>query len=728
MKAGTIVFHGADLALYGAPKFTMRKFPEPAPPAAATHRRVEISVGVELRAEMPATVWARARALQALLASTREGLLELRDENGTVVSWRATPGENTLPQAIERGSGRVEMSFSAIEAVTDNGLAATLDPLDGSPVIELDRVGEWSMNVGISRPDDRAANRSQVSSGVNFTARTAMADPLLDAADRAAALLVEAERLRSLSGKQAHLSFAGFSRVVQVESFRATPSSGWEWIDLEAQVRFNTLPGDTEAEVTFQSEPVTDPATGETRTTVSGTVRAPDKATADAKIDAILAAWRTPARRVARISRKDSWLDGEDGDAWTGVEFSIELTEGSATPRFTVKIDTREAPDGRRVTYSGTAYASTLEALLATIEQAAGNKHPILTRDESSIDFATDDQGTEKLMGATFSREYVTAATRILGTATLTSRRGRFGDYEGAVSGSVSAPDMTMARSVARSFIPSNVILRTDDENEDHAVNATTAATPAVSTQAVTLAFSYSWGTAHANTAIQYEDTSAPDYTRMVESREISGVAWAADKTTAQTAVNTLIQNLMGANAKASRSSFTQSHEREIIAATVNDRWLAFRFSYAFETGLTGTIGHDIIEAQFALQRIGMVDHVPITEIPLQKPVTQLTGGTLANPVGFGYNIGRLVASGSIKARVQATARAWGQAKQASAKSITVPGGTYHGAADPPDERMAVTYLPFNGTTAAFHEFSFQYSFRYADGLTGLWPSSGLTV
>jgi hypothetical protein len=722
MKAGTIVFHGADLALYGTPRFTLRKTPDPAPPAAATHQRIEISVTVELRAEMPATVWARARALQALLASTTEGRLEVRDENGGSTGWLVRPAGNSLPDAIRRGHGRVEMAFSGMETLADTGVGMTIDPLDGSPPLQIDRVTAWSMNVGISRPDERAAHRELISSGVTFSARTAFADPTADAATRAATLMVEAERLRALSGAQVHMTFAGFSRVVQVESFRATPSTGWEYIDLEAQVRFNSLPGDTEAEVSFTSEPVTDPATGETRITVSGNVRAPDKATAHAKIDAILESWRTPKRRVARISRKDAWVDGQDSEMplWLSVEFSIELTEGSEQARYTLKIDDREGPDGHRITYSGTAYAATIAVLLATVEQASAGKHPITVRQDLSMDLATDDQGEEKLMSASFSHEYATAATRILGNATLTENRSNFGEHTLALSGSISAPTMEQARAVARSLIPGNVILRTDEEVETAAINGTASGGDAtLDAQSTTLAFSYAWGTNHAITAIQYEDSSSPDYTRMTETREFSGVCHAPNKAAAVSQVNLLLSGIMG-QAKPLRRNFSNSHERE-ISSTTKDRWLSFRFSYAYEVPISDTLGHDIIEAQFSLHRIGMVDHIPMTEIPLQKPVTQLIAGTMENPTGFGYNIGRMVASGMVRARVQSTARAWGQAKRTAIKSL-------QGAEDPPDERMGVTYIPFDGVNAAFYEFTFQYGFRFASGLEGVWPSSGLTV
>lgn len=84
----------------------------------------------------------------------------------------------------------------------------------------------------------------------------------------------------------------------------------------------------------------------------------------------------------------------------------------------------------------------------------------------------------------------------------------------------------------------------------------------------------------------------------------------------------------------------------------------------------------------------------------------------------FGYNIGLLVASGSVKARQQATARTWRQAKQCAVSSYS---GTA-GAQDPPRERMAATLVAMSGTSVATIQFDFTYSYRYAAGLTGLWP------
>jgi hypothetical protein len=715
MKAGTVLFNGADLALYGAPRFTLRKTPEPAAPAKATHRRVEVVVGVSLRAEMPATVWARARALQALLASTSEGLLEIRDENGTVVSWMATPGETNLPQAIERRQGAVEMSFTAIEPVAEQGypLGMTLDPLDGGLSIAIARPLSWSETVAVSRPDSRSAGRSEIGSTIAFSARTAYADPLLAVADRVESLMAEAERLNALSGKQVRLVFAGFDRVVQVENFRATPNDGWEWIDLEAQARYVTLPGDTEAEVQFSSETTEDPSTGEIRTVVNGTVRAAEKTLAEQKIEAITEAWRTSARRVSRIVKRDSWLDGEDFTTpeWTGMDFTIEFTEGSEEARYSLTITTADSADGRRVTYSGSAYAATVDALLVAVEQAAGNKHTVTVREEVAIDMATDDTGAEKLMQARFTHEYAVQAVMLTGTVTRTSTRGRLGEQLSSVSGSVSVTTDFNARTLARSFIPLGVILRTDEETENIAMNGQAL-------QVTTLNFSYAWGVTHGSTSIQYEDTESPDYSRMITVREISGTCWAPSKDAAVNAVAALKASI--ASGTPLRESYSHSLERETVGNNpATERWTALRFTVAYETTLTGSIGHDIIEASFSLQRIGQVDHYPITEIPLGMPVTQSYGGA-----GFGHNMGRLVASGTVKARVQATARQWGQSKRSSAATTN----GHIGRADPPDERMTVSYVPLNGVNAASYQFDFQYSFRYADGLRDTWPSSGLTV
>lgn len=693
MKAGTILYHGADLALYGSPRFTLRRTPDPAPPARATRHRVDIAVRVELRADMPATVWARARALQALLRSQPEGLLEIQDENGTAVSYMARPGENSLPEAIQRGSGAMEMTFTAMEAVADgdNPLILRIDPLDGGDELLMNSPQQWNMNVRVNRPDDVSAHRDLIASGITFSAKAAHADPLDAAPARAEFLIAKAEELNALSGKQARLRFHGFDQIVQIENFSAKPSEGWDWLDVEAQCRYVMLPGETEAEVNFSEESAEDPATGEIRTTISGTVRAPDKTTSDAKINALIAGWNSTARRIVRVTRGNAYLDGQDAEEfpnWISARFSVEYAESAGGSNYTLQVQTTEGPDGNRISYSGSATATSLNALLATVDSASKNKHPVEIRYELSVDYATTSGGGLRLIQGRFLREYQVASTVVRGTVTRSTSKGAFGDWQVTVTGSLTASSAASARTIARTFIDPGTNLRTEDESEPKVIHAG-------SEQFTFFGFTYAWGLTHSKTSLEYEDTDTPDYTKMTSLREFSGTVWSTRRSAAEAAALALGASL----GTPIRQSFSHSMEKDAVS-----RYQRTRFSLAYEKKLTGVIGHDLIEASFSFQRISQVNHVPITEIPLGMPLEQIP---------FGYTIGRTVASGTVKARLKATAIAWGQAKRAQAAMTT-------GREDPADERLIENYVPFSGTDVSCYQFDFQYSFRHASGLTGL--------
>jgi hypothetical protein len=726
MKAGSIFYNNQDLSLLGAPEFTLKRTPDPAPPAQPTHYRTEIQVSVDIRAEMPATVWARANTLLGILRETSEALLVIEDENGGSTSWMATPLESNLPQALERRSGRVNMSFTATELLGDaSSDVLTLYTVAGNvqtPIVA--KVQSWNESVRITRPDSRAAHRSEVTSIITFSGRTAFSNPANAVNTRAMILLEQAEIINALSGKEVTISFAGFSRTLQMESMEAKPSEGWEWLEISGQGRYVTLPSETQAEVRLSIDSSTDPRTGETRTSVSGTVTAASRTIATQKVDSIRAAYATASgRRLVKNEVKDEYLDGADAAAtgnnwtptWTGLNFSIEFTETSTTSRYTLSIDTVEGPDGRRIVYTGTVRARTHTTALATIASIAAGKHPMELRNETKVEWATD-EATDPLffVMATFTYEYAAGSLTIRGTVSKSVNQSLFGDWEQSITGSITAPNLARARLTSRAYIPSGVLLRTDQENESRVMRTATVDSNTPDDLFTQLSFTYSWQAAHTTTSMTYEDISSPDYSRMVESRGISGTIWASSSVEAKKGATDLLTALGLSADKASQANFTNNYEK---SGTVS-AWLSFRFSYNFDLPLTGTIGHDIIEATYSIQRIGQVDYIPMTEIPLGMPVQQ---------IAFGYTIGRLVASGSCKARVQASARAWGQSRRAKAASIKIGETTHTGAEDSPDERMEVVHVPFDGQNVAFHVFQFTYSFRYASGLTGLW-SSDLTA
>lgn len=728
MQSGTILFSGTNLGLYGRPRFTIRKTAEPAPPQAPTHWRVAVTVSLSLSAEMPATVWARARKIAELLDKGQEGTLEVRDENGTALSWQARPADHgSLTDAIKRKRGEVEITFTARQALGTAGdkVHATIDTLDGEDDLVLDRIMSWAENVRPVRPDSRLGNRTEIAESINFTARATYADAALGVAARAEALISAKQAFERAAAREVALTFAGETRTVQVEGITATPSEGWEYLTVEMQARRVVLPDAAIAEVTFEAAENEDPATGETRISLSGTIEADDRGIAVAKFEAILAAWRTPGTRVVSLRKTDTWLDGadtaeEEEPAWGGISFQIELSRKTSATRYTLQIADHEGADGRRVTYSGSTAADTLEHLLATVETAAGGKHPVEISSETTISYATDDEGTANLVNATFSREYALAATLLRGSVEMLTSRSPLGQWVTTVSGSMSAPSAATARAHARAFIPAGTILRTDDEREGSALHNATPGTPgAVVSSFTTIQFTYSWGVNHVSlTGITYTDLTAPDYGAMTEERTISGQCHAPSKSAAQEKVAALLTALSLANPV--KSSFTHAHERqhhtspEPDGITI-DRWLHFDFSHTFIGAISGEVGHDIIRAEWSIERVGQVNHKPMTEVPLEKPVEQAANG---------YNIGTLTATGTCQARLQATARTWGQGKRTA---VATTGG-FTGAEDPPRERMQVTNVPFQGAAPAFYEFSFTYSFRYRDGLTGLWPSSGLTL
>lgn len=687
-----ISFNGTDLAIYGVPKFTIRKTPEPAAPAQATHRRVEISVTVELAAALPTVVWTRAVDIQKLLALTREGLLQIESE-----TWWAKPGDCTLPEAISRRGGRIEMNFTARESLAGaTGSGLTIQSSKGKSFI-ISEVQDWSESVRISRPDSRLAMRSEVGSTLAFTGRTAYADTLLPITKRIDFLMGVASEIEAINSKEVFLTFSKFSKSVQFESISAKPSAGWEWLEVEGQARYVTLPGDSEAEVEFKTDNILDPATGEKRLTVSGKIEAPDKATAEQKATEILNSWRDSGRAI-KVQKSHNWLEGEDSitPQWAGMDFSYEFSKNSNPSLYTLKIDTHQGADGKKISYSGTVRGTTLADVTKTINMIAKGKHPVEIRRDVSVEYSTDEIGKMHLVQASFTYEYANVGLPLYGSMNMVTNKGLFGDHQVTVSGSISAPSAAQARSFARALIPIDTILRQDDETEEKVLYDN-------NNNFITLSFNYSWAVVHTQTAIKYDEAVVIDYSRMVKETSFSGTCYAKDRATAKVHARTLFNNMeLG---PPTRESFTNSFE----TYNSTEQWLSVNFSFSFETKLTGTIGHDIIEASFSLQRIGQVNHKPMTEIPLGYPVMQ-------NP--FGYNIGRMVASGSVKARVKESAKTWGQSK----RKLAMIQGEEPPAEDPPDESIHEIYVPFNGKDVAFYEFSFQYGFRYAKGLTGVMP------
>lgn len=751
MNAGTILFNGTDLRLFGTPRFTMRKTPSPPPPDMISHWQVDIVVTVDLSAEMPATIWRRIQKLQEILMMKREGILIIADENNIATTWTATPGENSIPQAIERRRGKMEISFSATEpaaAADDNGVGTSMSivPFGESTTINVERVMDWQEQTRVARPDSRSNVRQEIAGTINFTARSAYADMTQTEGDRAEQLMNAAEAIKAVSAKEAVVVYAGASRLVQFESVDAHPSPGWQFLEIKAQARYAKLPSNEKAEVTYNTDSSMDPATGMTRHVFSGNIRAATKTIANDRMLQLITGFKKPAMRLVRMDAKDAWLSGTDSDQeWTGRDFTAEFNELPEKTHYTLKIDSQEGSEGGRTSYSGTACASSLSVLQSTIASAAGAKHPICLRQEISVEYATDENATQQLVSATFNYEYQVTTKLIYGTASRRSNQQRYGEWESSISGSITAPTEAIARTTARKLIPedkTSKIREMEETSSNTLFNA--AATESVAQLFTTLNFNYTWKETRDNCALRYEDSCSNDYSRMIQSRTISGTVWAPTQTAAEAAITVLRDILCtapanrGVRGKVLPSTESTGHSFEGYYPSNKTltmdvlSWMSVNFSMTVEVPVSKESGHDIIECGFSIQRIGMIGNIPITEVPFGKPITQTPPENTTEditPPNFGFNTGRLVISGSVKARQQLTAIQWGTAKRDMAKNVfttgTVPTAS---AEDAPDETLTPVYLPFNGDVCTLFEFRFQYSFRFADGLLGSWPQSLLVT
>ncbi len=735
MQTGTISFNGRDLSAYGRCSLTIQRSAQPPAPARPTHWQVTLRASISIDARMPATARARVEALQTCLDVT-EGELTFQDENGTAMSWIAQPSGSNIADILRHGHGVMQLDFTARQELGSGGTTAadaTFRPhdasTDGSGDITLHRVHSWQETVKTARSDERAATRKLTTTTISLQAQTAWADTSADYHTRLAWLHERRNEIRAMDTREGTLTRGSFQETVQVESIRITTGGNAEYLDISIQCRFARLPGSSTAEVEYTVQDTTDWATGKLTRTLHGTVEALDTATARLKADALASAYLTQGFRLRKKSVKEKLLDGEDQKltlpAPTQYDIDIELSQYIHTT-WKLTVDSDENPQGATTTYSGTVTSASLATALAKAEEIGNhptNPHPALLSSKTTVETTSDPLGPgnttppqnpaaepAELVKVSFTYTYATATTGIRANITQENATPAFADHTTRISGEITAPTEAEATAAARSYIPAGTCLREHTEtssSQRHADN----------TRWTKTSFSYSWRTTHTPTTLKYTETFAADYRHMTGTRTLAGTAWAENEATAEAAILSLLATPLPHEGKLIAKSISTPYERcTTTPHPATAEFLQKDFTLTIEENLTGETGHDIIEAKWSLERLGMVDHTPITPVPCGMPVRQTLTGS--------KNVGQLTASGSCTARQQATARTWGQSKRAMA----ITHGTHSGAELPPRERMEAGYKSFDATTPTTFTFSFTYSARYADGLLGIWPATGADI
>lgn len=737
MQAGRIIYRNVDISRYGACAVKYSRRPDPPPPAAATSQIVSITLSVEIQKHTSAGVHASIAALQNIF-NHREGLLEMVDETGTTRSYSAQVSQDE-PQNPLSGDNNIftvqmeaRVTLGESEIIRRDG--SFLPSGAGATIIPLRNIREKNEVIATEFHHPRMPHRSLTTSTISLTARVLQADPSLSRQDRAVALHAAAETYRNMNSGSGVLTMDGSTKVLHVQELRPVVDDTCSFLDISLQGRCYTLPGSQKVEPNYTKSTSIDPATGDKITSYRGSINAETYEDAMATLEAIQLSG-TLHGNITKINHSSPYNRGADAnysEAWGGtMEFDLEYRgrDGNCIG-FELRVSSeKDAKGGYRISYSGYVSASTETLALNKARELGWNKHPLWSRaNETSTTQSTIIGSNDALVCGSqyirteFQYDYDMVPDWIVADLTITYNRATYGDRTGTISGSINAPDKNTASAFfdaclialmpeAATMSPaqrrSRIINDTSTESYRSALN--TQQQIPVSHQFMRMDINttlrlYNRGrTVH----IKYSKTDNLSYATMLSTIDISGSIWADSPELAETALTELIAELQ---IKPTELKKTTQLER---VAKEGANFIQLDFSTNSQQSMAGVTGYDILEAQFTLARTGQINHAILTEIPFHQPFSQ---------TNTGWTIGRLSISGSCKAVLKNSARAWGQDKlryilQANSHET-----------QPPEESMTPNYEPLSDTKIATWVFQFSYSRSFASGLEGMWSSSLLST
>ncbi len=729
MRTGNVRYNNTTLDHLGNPTISIQRSRQPASSERPSFYDARITVSVEIDSLSPSTSRAKVEAIKEAL-DTEEGELTLGDENGTEKSWIAKPMSDNIGEIFKMGYGTMEITFQANEPVnnTESISDAIFTPSNGDAAINIHHVHDWKITIRPNRKDERVGTHQSTTTTVSFQGRTKWADTNLDYEAREAWLDAEIQKLRGMDTKEGVMVRGSFNETVQVENMTFKVGGNAEFIAMEVQCRNTSLPDDTIAEATYTVSDDIDWMTSKWTRKLQGTIEASTETIARAKFDALATAYQTSGYRRRKQNLKPAYLDGADEaldtPEFTQFIFSLEYDQ-IFWLTFKLNIDTDESPSGNRMTYSGSTLSADLTAALDKAREIGNDlttPHPVQISSKETIKITSDintfgdgdppnpsASNDTEFKEVTFSYTYAVASTVLKATITQQISKPAFGDYTTSVSGEMTAPTEQEALDAAREYIPEETCLRENSESSSTVLHDEDELWTKIN-------FNYGWRAVHTETTLKYTDSLTTDYATMTGMRTYSGTARAVDKDTAVAAAAGIMEDplpndgiLKGKDIKASLEQCPDTPESE--------DFIQVDFTFTIEENLVGLPAHDIIEAEYSIERIGQVPHDPITEIPCGPPVKQTMVGSLTT--------GQITVNGTCKARVEATAKAWGQSKQ----TIAVDHGTVgEGAKMAPRERIKANFRAFEAATPQTYTFSFTYAAKYIGGLEGLYPSTGSLI
>jgi len=737
MQAGRIIYRNTDISRIGTCSIKYTRRPDPPPPAAATSQIVSITLSVEIQKHTAAGAHASIIALQNLF-NHREGMLELMDETGTTRSYSVQVSQDEPQNPLSGDSNIFTVQMEARVTLSESEIirrdGSFLPNGAGATAIPLRNIRDKSEVINTEFHHPRMPYRSLTTSTISLTARVMQADPSLTRQERAVILHNAAETYRNMNSGSGILTIDDSARVLHVQELRPIIDDTCTYLDISLQGRSYTLPGSQKVEPNYTKNTSIDPATGEKITSYRGGINAETYEDAMATLEAIQISG-TIYGNITKLNHTSPYSRGADSnysEAWGGtMDFDLEYRgrDGNCIG-FELRVSSeKDAKGGYRVSYSGYVSAATETLALTKARELGWNKHPLWSRaNETSTTQSTLVTNNGALTcGTQFTRtefqyDYDMVPDWIVADLTISYNRATYGDRTGTISGSINAPDkntanlffesclialMPEAASMSPAQRRSRIINDTTTESYRSALN--TQQQIPVSHQFMrmdintTLRLYNRGNTAH----IKYSKTDSLSYANMLSTTDISGTIWADTPELAEATLADLIAELQ---LKPTELKKTIQLER---VAKEGANFVQLDFSTNSQQSMAGVTGYDILEAQFTMARTGQINHAILTEIPFHQPFSQ---------TNTGWTIGRLSISGSCKAVLKASARAWGQDKlryilQANAHETQAP-----------EESMTPNYEPLSDTKIATWVFQFSYSRSFASGLEGMWNNSLLST
>lgn len=636
----------------------------------ARRRIVRHSIVQWFREDSFADNQTRYAALKTALA-VPEGVLSIVDEGGVErVGRRVRVVTADLPPQWGRHMLEVKIEFEGLEEMPAATQGATFTA-DAEAAVSLGDVRSFTCKEDTTRFSTEVPNRKE--SLLSVSARGSIrADPSLTPAARRTYLLGQEAVLRACNRKDGILQFsAAWSERVRVTSLVADVADATDELQWSLSAEMLTFPSGSQIVANWKVTQSDDTANSERLTRVAGTIRALDEAAALAQRDAIQTVWTSAARPFKGGEWTASLLDGADGatdtKSWDFVLHYREPLPG-AVPSFVRKISTKtdSATGLILTTYSGRVTAISTAAALAACRAWGKDVSglPMKVSEEEDVGEITLGGSNVQHTEVIFAYAYHTRGAEQHAEVTSEVQRDRFGPVVQTVSGYAVAATSGAALTLAQTFKVPTVTIVSEVEGtatDYHQSNSLFKR----------IAFTYRYRLAASSTSVEYTDGVEVSFDGRENIRTMEGTVYAADESTADSAITSLVSGMTGRWIKSER----RSHNLSSNAAVFSHR----TFCISRATVLSNS--EDILEAEATVSWQPSFTQAKLTLIPFSTAHVQSNVGTAP---------GRMVASGYCKAVNEATAQAW-------ARGWT-PGSGYQTERD--DEQHTTFYYPRTGTSS----------------------------